>query len=183
MTAMANANEKYKNLNQEHNELVKVTAEQEKLIARVKAANKNLRNDETSNLEFKENHSLLLADFQKISDDIVELQSAVDKKQYQYNTLKRLQEDILKKHQQRNELQLKLNTLKKAIAETMQKLSITRKNINDIKSRGDKKGENAVTLAKRIRLSMTSSKSTTASVLKNIFSDFHKNSNFVCLLG
>lgn len=177
MAAFVNKKDTYKSLNEERNELSTSTARQQIRIARVKSANKTLRSDGNVNAELKQKHALLTADLNKITDELSGMQISLDKKQHNYNNLKRLQQDILEKQQSRNELQLQLAALKKQNAVINERASDTLKNIDEIKSREGKKCENAISSAKRARFSSVTA---TVSIVKTkMFFNFDCKSTFV----
>lgn len=180
MTSLDNAKTKYKNVCQEEDALTIKTAEQEKLIARIKTANKNLRHDDVTDSEFKDKFSQLTIELKKITDENAEIQQSVDKKQQQRDTYKRVQDEILKKQQNRTELQSKLNELKKENGDIKEELTKTRKSISDLKVRENLNDGPNLDIAKRLRLS---SNTTTVSIRgkKISFSVFDLNS--FCQLG
>lgn len=147
------AKERYNKLCQEEVELTKKTSNQEIQIARVKTANKNLHNCETeNNSEFKQKYSQLFAKLKKITNENTKMQCSIDEKQQQWDNLKRVQGDILKKQQRHNELQLKLLSLKKENAETNEQISNARKNICELKFRQEPEANSPLLDPKRLRI-------------------------------
>lgn len=116
--------------------LTKRIPELEQRISCVKTANQNLLGDKTATkLEFKEKSSILLADLEKLSDDFAVMKNEVYQKRHQYNNLKQLQDEILKKQQNYDELKLKLETLENGMLKEANKISLVREFLDDSKAK------------------------------------------------
>lgn len=128
--------------------LTKQIPELQQRISRVKTATQKLLGDKTATkLKFKEKSSILLADLKKLSDDFAVMKNEVNQKRHQYNNLKQLKDEILKKRQNYDEFKLKLETLENEMFKEANKIALMQEFLDDSK-------------AKRCRYSVSSTVST-----------------------
>lgn len=107
--------------------------EQEKLTSRLKIANKNLRDDQTSQSEFETKKSNLHSDIQMVTDEAVLSQGVADKKQLLLENFKRIKQAVAMKQQKREDLISNLSELDHENWKQDHKLSIMLDYIKEVK--------------------------------------------------
>lgn len=139
----------HENLCSKESKLTKEVTEQEKLNTRVKVANENLRDDQTTKLETEKKITLLHSDSKAMADDAARMQSVTDKKQLLFDNIHRIKKEVLMNQQKRTEYHLKLGELDREIWKQDHKLKIMTEYVYDMKS------DIGRSASKRARLSPT----------------------------
>lgn len=121
---MVNAKIDYENLGKEFDELTQKIAEQGKRLALIRTANRSLRKDTAATLEFEQKKLILSAESEKYTADSVVVNSEMEIIQQHYGKLKQLQDEILKRRQNYDELRLKYATGENDLWQEANKMSI-----------------------------------------------------------